>query len=69
MPDPDGVRQTGWVLCPGGLDSLIEGISQEMLAGFWLDSKKTTWMLGLQISLQLTGVDLLGTVNDRSGLV
>jgi hypothetical protein len=65
MPDPDGVRQAGRVLRPGGLDRLVERIPQEKLAGFWLDGNKPIPVLGFQIRLQLSGVDLLGLVDDR----
>jgi hypothetical protein len=37
MPDPDRMRQAGWVLCPGRLHCLIEPVPQKILAGFRLD--------------------------------
>jgi hypothetical protein len=65
LPDPDGVRQTGRVLHPGKLHRLIERIAQEVLAGFRLNRHKPIHVLGFQIGPQLTGVDLLRTIDDR----
>jgi hypothetical protein len=63
VPDPDGMRQTGRILRPGGLHGLIERIPQEILAGFWLDSNEPIHVLGFQITLQLVGVNRLGTID------
>jgi hypothetical protein len=64
-PDPNGVRQAGRVLRPGRLHGLVERVPQEILAGFRLDRDEPIQVLGLQHSLQLLGVDLLGPLNDQ----
>ena len=65
MPDPDGVRQTRRILRPGGLYRLIERIAQEILAGFRFDRNESIHVLGFQIRLQLIGVNLLGSIDNR----
>jgi hypothetical protein len=49
MPDPDGMREAGWVLGPGGLHGFIKRISQEILAGFRLDGHKPIPVLSFQL--------------------
>lgn len=53
------------VLRPGRLHRFVEGISQEILAGFRFDRDEPIQVLGLQHGLQLIGVDPLGTLDDR----
>jgi hypothetical protein len=65
VPDPDGVRQTGRILCPGGLHSLIERIAQEVFAGFWLDSNEPIRVLGFKIRLQVICINSLGSIDNR----
>ena len=65
MADPDGVRQAARVLRPGRLNRLVERIPQEILAGLRLDGDEPIQVAGLQHSLQLLGVNPLGTLDDR----
>src|SRR5947209_12120959 len=55
MPDPDGVRKAGRVLCPDQGRRLVERVPQEVLAGFRLDGHEPIQVLGLQYGLQSPG--------------
>jgi hypothetical protein len=59
------MRHAGRILCPGGLNRLIECIAQEVFAGFWLDSYEPIRVLGFKLGLQVVGVEPLGLIDDE----
>ena len=51
-----------------GLDRFIERVGQKKIAGFRFDGHEPSHVPRLQFRLQASGVELLGTIDDRFGL-
>jgi hypothetical protein len=65
MADPDRVREAGWVLRPRRRNRLIKRVSQEVIAGLWLNGDIPIPVLSFQFATKPIGVDSLGAFNDR----